>query len=637
MLESDVGYVDEWGHGAMALARDSDIKQVQVRRHDELALRTHGRRAGDRPASETAGTDDQQLPPISAEDLDRLIGAVEQIASVLPDGHEVFTAISDLRGRASDLVMRDHTGETRVVLGLSEAQNEHVGPLLSRIRESIAEDDPAAPAREPTVAVIDARPVGDLSYRTIVEHSPVPLMVICADGTIEYASGAIVPTLGMQDPSQLSGTAFAELVHPADRDRLARIALQGLNSRAITVRLLRWDGGYVTADVVTQATPERDRLILALTRSSAHRLGFEEVFSAERRQRALADAADCGTALVNALSDGFGSVIDCNAMFGRIVGHFAGELAGHPISDLVAAGDEARVREALRRVSAGVGTRTLQVRLATNVHRRAEFVISADRSSGDPPTQLTIRVRDVTEQQGFVGELHRSVERLERDNRELAEFARVTAHDLMSPLRAISGLVDLLAPSLEERSTDALSSLQNAIERMLAMIDSAIGFAAARSQELERASVDLNAVLGHVQATLAADIAAANASITADELPTVSGDAAQLERLLQCLLSNALAYAGDAAPQVHLSATRDGEMWRVMVADHGIGVEADARERIFGLFERQAAAAASSGGSRGIGLATCRRIVELHDGRIWVQPNLPRGSIFAFTLPGADL
>lgn len=234
-------------------------------------------------------------------------------------------------------------------------------------------------------------------------------------------------------------------------------------------------------------------------------------------------------------------------------------------------------------------------------------------------------------------ELTLAVTRLEQANRELAEFARVTAHDLAAPLRALAGLIDLLAPGArEEESTETFGAIRSAITRMQAMVEGAVGYAYATDAQVRRDPVDLDRILGYARGSLSSDIARTGAIVLARPLPAVLGDEHQLERLLVSLLANAIKYSAPGVPRIGVDAVREADAWRIAVSDEGIGVETGAEERIFRLFERGSRATSSAGATgRGIGLATCRRIVEMHGGRIWVEPNAPRGSVFTFTLPVA--
>jgi PAS domain S-box-containing protein len=608
----------------------------------------------------------QALGEPGPPELDPVVDALDRLAQLLPEGHELFTAVSDRRSQASDLLLRNSSGTTSVRLGLADAEREQLAAVITRLSQGFigrprfpTELLPPAPGREepepekakpeeatPELAEVrlaepsSAEPGVD--FQAIVEEGPVPLLLIAADGMIEYAGPAIVPTLGVEAPAVLEGLYLAQLLHPEDRDRVTRIidrCLSRLDTAALTVTLRRWDGSLMRAELALRAMPDRERLILAVAPAASARTGINEVLGRERRQRALAGAADAGTALIGTVGDSAGTLVDLTPQFAGVIGATPGELVGCRLSDLVAAGDATRVDQAFRAVSDDHGVRRLEVRLAGHGARRASLVLGPDRSSGDPPTLATALLRDVTEQHRPLGELNRTVQRLEQQNRELAEFARVTAHDLMAPLRALSGLMDVLAPQLEVQSEDALLAVQTAIGRMLAMVDGAVGFADAQAREPEHVPVDLGAVAERVLSMLGTDIVGSGANISVGELPVVNGDDVQLERLLASLVANALSYSGQDPPQIEIAARADGTMWQISVADKGVGVPPEAREAIFNLFERRVSDAERGspvrvGAGYGIGLATARQIAEQHGGRIWVEPNRPRGSVFAFTVPG---
>lgn len=164
---------------------------------------------------------------------------------------------------------------------------------------------------------------------------------------------------------------------------------------------------------------------------------------------------------------------------------------------------------------------------------------------------------------------------------------------------------------------------------MRAKVDGVVGYTQSIESAPARRPVNLDEVLHHVLQTLAEEIANRNASVTLGELPTVDGDEPQLERVLLNLIANALKYSGIGPPRVRVEAHDDPGAWRISVSDEGIGVPHADLTRIFELFARGETAA----GGHGIGLATSRRIVELHGGQIWVEPNDLHGSTFQFTLP----
>jgi signal transduction histidine kinase len=164
---------------------------------------------------------------------------------------------------------------------------------------------------------------------------------------------------------------------------------------------------------------------------------------------------------------------------------------------------------------------------------------------------------------------------------------------------------------------------------MHAMVDGVMGYTESLETAPMRAVVNLDDALQRAIDALSQEITDGGAVVTHGKLPTIHGDEHQLERVFQNLIANALKFGGDEPPRVHVDAQREQGAWQISVSDEGVGIPEEDRDRIFELFSR----GGESTGGRGIGLATCRRIIETHGGRIWVEPNHPRGSTFSFTLP----
>ena len=142
---------------------------------------------------------------------------------------------------------------------------------------------------------------------------------------------------------------------------------------------------------------------------------------------------------------------------------------------------------------------------------------------------------------------------------------------------------------------------------------------------------DCNVALHSALSNLRSAIEGANAKVTNDPLPTVMGDSNLMVQLFQNLVSNAIKYAGDRPLELHIGATLDKSTWKFYVKDNGIGIEPPHFDRIFRIFQRVEATGGRSG--TGIGLASCKKIVEHHGGRIWVESEPGEGSTFFFTIP----
>jgi signal transduction histidine kinase len=219
-------------------------------------------------------------------------------------------------------------------------------------------------------------------------------------------------------------------------------------------------------------------------------------------------------------------------------------------------------------------------------------------------------------------------------NAELKHFAAVCAHDLREPLRMVSRFLELFdrryAAGLEPEARSFIGFALDGARRMADLIDGLLRYAAGEVG-LQHEPVDLDAVLDEILRLLAAPIAEANAAVHRQRLPVVRGDRSALARLLQNLLGNALKFRSERPLAVAIAVARVPGAWRISVSDNGIGIEPADRERVFREFERLGPAGRGSGA--GLGLPICRRIVEKHGGRIWVDGAPGGGTAVRFTLP----
>jgi len=225
---------------------------------------------------------------------------------------------------------------------------------------------------------------------------------------------------------------------------------------------------------------------------------------------------------------------------------------------------------------------------------------------------------------------------LQRSNAELEQFAYVASHDLSAPLRAVAGFSQLLAVRyrgrLDANADEFITHMQEGVDRMQRIIDDLLTYSRVGRSASAAEPVDLEAVAAGTLRALAAAAADAGAEVEIGPLPTVVGDEVQLGQLLQNLISNALKFrAPDRPARVRVSGERFVGGWALAVADNGIGVDPAHEDRIFKMFQRLHTRDAYEG--TGIGLAVCRRIVEQHGGRIWLEPTPGGGATFRFTLP----
>lgn len=243
-------------------------------------------------------------------------------------------------------------------------------------------------------------------------------------------------------------------------------------------------------------------------------------------------------------------------------------------------------------------------------------------------TLHTLIVRDITTRLA-------NFEALKRSNHDLQQFAYVASHDLKTPLRSISGFIQLLerkyAPSFEEGAQNLINRTRDATRRLEQLTDDLLTYARINSDMTPFALVDLNDVTTEVTHLLDAVINETGARVVVSRLPQVRGIRSQLVQLLLNLISNALKYCKGRTPLIRVSAVRQGNDWQLCVEDNGIGIEEKHYERIFEVFKRLHGQNEYAG--TGIGLAVCRRVVHHHGGKIWVSSVAGQGSTFHFTIP----
>ncbi|SNB44741.1 PAS domain S-box protein [Geobacter sp. DSM 9736] len=250
--------------------------------------------------------------------------------------------------------------------------------------------------------------------------------------------------------------------------------------------------------------------------------------------------------------------------------------------------------------------------------------------------RVTGIVFDISDRKDAEEALERTMEELARSNRELEQFAYVASHDLQEPLRMITGYLQLLERRykgvLDDKATQYIEFAVDGAARMQKLIEGLLTWSRITTRKEELRTVDTEAVFAGAVANLRAAIAESGADVTREALPSVRGSETQLLQLFQNLLSNALKYRKPGVtPRIHVSARREGMHWFFSISDNGIGIEPRNFHRIFQIFQRLHTREEYPG--TGIGLASCKKIVEQHHGRIWVESAPGKGSTFSFTIP----
>nr|WP_269205035.1 ATP-binding protein [Motilibacter aurantiacus] len=233
--------------------------------------------------------------------------------------------------------------------------------------------------------------------------------------------------------------------------------------------------------------------------------------------------------------------------------------------------------------------------------------------------------------------LEEQAQDLQRSNRELEQFAYVASHDLQEPLRKVASFCQMLERrykgQLDERADQYIAFAVDGAKRMQQLINDLLAFSRVGRMSSGQTEVDLDTCLRNALRNLSSAIEESGAQVTSDPLPTVRGEGPLLTQVFQNLVGNAVKFRGEAAPQVHIGVRREGDVWELCCRDNGIGIEPQYAERIFVIFQRLHPKDEYEG--TGIGLALCRKIVEFHGGRIWIDTEQTgaSGTTFRWTLP----
>ena len=262
----------------------------------------------------------------------------------------------------------------------------------------------------------------------------------------------------------------------------------------------------------------------------------------------------------------------------------------------------------------------------------AKALVTKD-GEGNPVKMIGVCF-DITEmKKGAEQALFRLNEELLRSNKELEQFAYVASHDLQEPLRMISSFTQLLDQRYKDRlDNDAREFIRYAVEgasRMQAMINDLLSYSRIQRKGRDFTLVDMHEVLDQVKINLQMLVNEKKARITNNELPVIIADQGQMIQLMQNIVANSLKFS-IKTPRIHVSVSEDKDFYTFSVKDNGIGIEKQYYERIFQIFQRLQRK--EEYGGTGIGLAICKRIVEHHGGKIWLESDFGKGTVFYFTI-----
>jgi PAS domain S-box-containing protein len=425
----------------------------------------------------------------------------------------------------------------------------------------------------------------------------------------------------------------------AGRPEADLAAAAGAGRHEVEAWRLRKDGTRFWASTLLTALRDdegRPRGFARLTRDFTERKRADEALrDGEARFRAIFETAVDGIITI----DERGTVTSFNPAARRIFGYAPEEVIGRNVKLLMPEPYRGEHDGYLRNyLTTGVkkiigigrevvGLRKDGTRFPVDL-AVSEMVIGGARA-------FTGIVRDISDRKRVEQDLAKQAEALARSNVELERFAYVASHDLQEPMRTVRSFAQLLkrryAAQVTGEAAEYFQYITGGVERMQALINDLLAYSRVSSQGAAFAPADCGHVLRMVLDSLQATVEAQGAAVTSDPLPVVLGDATQLGQVFQNLVSNAIKFRGERPPRIHVSASERPAEWVFSVRDNGIGIAAEYFERIFIIFQRLHTI--EEYGGTGIGLAICKKIVERHGGRIWVESAVGEGATFYFSIP----
>ena len=437
---------------------------------------------------------------------------------------------------------------------------------------------------------------------------------------------------------EIVGNSVAMLIPPERQGEELEIVGKILAGERVehydTVRV-RKDGTRIAVSLTASPIHGADGHVIGVSTQARN---LSETQRALQRAEQQLHGAPVGIAVFSVGGESSGRFLSANAEMTRLLGYSEDELTSFAPGELTHPDDQEQERILLEDVAAG--RRSSFGLEKRNRHKDGRWIwvwlTVSVRGDEDSPRTALAHMLDISERKAAELELEQTRRNLERSNAELDQFAYVASHDLKEPLILLSAYARLLAErhddALDEEGRTFLGHVRDEATRMKSMIDDLLDYSRLQTRAEDTSQVELGAVFDTVLRTLAPKIQETGANVQVQgQLPAVHGSPTQFERLFRNLVGNAIKFHGDEPPVVTVSAEREGGRCVISVADNGIGVDPGKANRIFDVFQRLHSQERYAG--TGMGLAICKRIVERHGGRIWVDPVPGGGSVFKFDLP----
>jgi PAS domain S-box-containing protein len=336
------------------------------------------------------------------------------------------------------------------------------------------------------------------------------------------------------------------------------------------------------------------------------------------------------------IADVKGRMLHVNKSVAKITGYASDALIGTPMQNLLAELEPTLYQDLWNTViGGGQWQGEIWLKNKQGDDYLAWMNMNAVKDAAGKVTQVIAEFSDITAFKQTQEALAQRTEELANSNRELEQFAYVASHDLQEPLRMVASYTQLLArrykDKLDQDANEFIGYAVDGATRMQALIIDLLTMSRIGTHGKQMETCETSVALERAVSNLRLAIEESGAVVTRDPMPRLDADVSQLTQLFQNLIGNGIKFRGDTSPIIHVGAEKKEGEWLFSVRDNGIGIAPDFFERIFIIFQRLHGKHEYPG--TGIGLSVCKKIVERHGGRIWIESEVGKGAVFYFTLP----